>query len=874
MAFKRRMAGAELAAHPLTDVGQQLNEARGALRRAMVAANPEVMGTGQVPYDSSFDAPNFNEVINVKGHEIGLHARPGRVNLGMVEQLGPVEKRQMGDKATYDILAANPPTVEYGLTWDVDGGYSESGLEGREAIAVGRATSKKWQEIIAKMPENALVTNSPLGANDGDFKRADAYMASGFGPVQVDGNQYGIVKGGQIIPLSPLAPQQGHAKHLAGRARMAGEVKLGEDVMSALNSPGRSELVEWSGTNDSELAGRKNGMYDSRYDDEYYDEDYTPPVTPRELREQAARFKQEVQTGETRYGSGRGIPEIGIRNELDNELDYRGLNGEIRASDIQDMRDAQVAMMRQNGPGRQLIDQVNEVMPRALPQRITVDDLNTRSDSYYGSLDRLPAMERRQRAMEKARREADEQALNFDGRSGNGSANEIMRDNIKDNSLDIDREGASGVAFAQELFNADDVATLRELQRVMAQNGMKSQEISYRDRTPAARRSRFSDNPNLVRPNEPVNFLQVRNADQDARMDQAIALDNRNSREREVLDLVDERFAPDHQGAPRLVHNIYGARSVEELLANNPPSPRQAQLTTDQALSVVARSVHQPGTTDSQDFADGLRVLQAAGGPSAEGDAIVQEVFEELIRQPAGQRVNANFGNINPVDMRNPEYVEQARPPRGRRRPVQQFDDMPGEGFSMEELMGDNPPARRGRTVDSPVANNPAFDDLADAISDESARRRTPITPINRAVERAPMLPPRADRTPNRQRRRPRASEVRQMPTSLEAPPRDVQIRFTSDGRVLESGVGGGLGSALRQQEAMVQQARPPAPRTQSFDTAPAGMNMDQFLEWNDRQNGVERGQRRNPQPNRPRRPETPSWNAAPLVPDTEDIPF
>jgi hypothetical protein len=786
-----------------------------------------------------------------------------------------VQKAQMGDKATYDILAANPPTVEYGLTWDVNGDYGDAGLQGREALAVGRATSKKWQEIIAKMPENALVTNSPVGASDGNFKRADAYMASGFGPVQVDGNQYGIVKGGQIIPLSPLAPQKDHAMHLAGRARMAGEVKLGEDVMAALNAPGRSELVEWSGTNTAELAGRKNGFYDDRYDD-YYDEDYVPPVTPRELRDQTARFKQEVQTGGSRFGTGQGIPEIGIRNEADRELEYRGLDGDLSSIDIQEMRDAQVAMMRQDGPGRQLIDQVNEVMPRALPQRITADDLNTRRDRHWGTLDGLATTERRQRAMERARREADDQALNFDGQGSRSTTNEDMRDNIKDNSLDIDREGASGVAFAQEVFNAEDVATLRELQRVMAQNGMKSQELNYRDRTPATRRSRFNENPNLVRPNEPVNFLQARNADQDARMDQAIALDNRNSREREVLDLVDERFAPDtFEGRPRLVHNIYGARTVEELLANNPPSPRQAQLTTDQALSVVARSVHQPGTTDSQDFADGLRVLQAAGGRSADGDAIVQEVFGEVIRQPAGQRVNANFGNINPVDMRNPEYVEQARPPRGRRRRrPSQFDDMSGEGYSMEELMANSSPARRGRTVDSPVANNPAFDDLADAISDESSRRRTPITPINRAVERAPMLPPRADRTPNPQRRRPRASEVRQMPTSLEAPPRDVQVRFTSDGRVLESGVGGSLGSAMRQQEAMVQQARNPAPTPQSFDTAPAGMNMDQFLAWNERQNGVQRGQRRNPQPSRPRRPETPSWNMAPLVPDVNDIPF
>ena len=852
MAFRRRMAGAELAAHPLTDVGQQLNEARGSLRRAMVAANPDIMGTGDVPYNRGIEAPSFDEGFDIKGHHVGLHAQANPVSFGGISELGPLEKAQMGDKATYDILAANPPSVEYNMSWDVDHSYGDSNVGGRDAIAIGRATQKKWNEIIGKMPENALVANSPVGAHDGDFKRADIYMASGFGPVQVDGNQYGIVKGGQIIPLSPLAVQDKHAKHLAGRARMAGEVKLGDDVMTALSAPGRSELVDWSGSENADLAGRKNGFYDGRYD-ESYDDDYVPPVTPRDLRQTAGMFKGDIQQGRSN-NSGQGIPEIGIRRELEREESYRGLDGEITASDIQDLREAQVAMMRQDAPGRQLIDQVNEVMPRPLPQQITTNDLGY-TERHYGGIDGLPATERRRRGMERVRREADDAAVDFRTGGFRGSNFEDVRDNLKDNSLDIDRTGESGVAFAQELFEGDDIGTLRELQRVMAQNGMKSSELPYRDRTIASRRSTYRENPNLVRPNEPVNYLQPRNAQQDADMDVAIAMDNRNSREREVLELVDERFAPDtFEGRPRLVHNIYGAQTVDQLLANNPASPRMQQLTNDQALSMVARSVHQPGTTDPQEFADALRVVQGFAGDNGGGD-IVQRVFNEVIRQPAGQPVNSNFGNINPVDLRNPEFVEQARPPRGRRRRTpQQMDDY-----------GERVTPRAG-VIDSPVANNPAFEDLLDSeLQQRASRRSSPVNPD--ALQRGSMLPPRNSahnrRSTGGVRRQSLESTAMQAPSTLVAPPRN----------------GTGLGGAMRQQDAMVQQARQPSPRLQTADAAPEGMSLDQFLAWNDRANGVQRGQRRNPQPSRPRRSNSPepaaaSWNDAPLIPDTDDIPF
>jgi len=895
MAFRRRMAGIELAAHPLTDVGQQLNEARGALRRAMVAINPEIMGTGDIPYNRGDAAPVFNEGFDLNGHHVGLHANPHQVSIGGVNEMGPMERPQMGDKATYDILAQNPPSVEYGLTWDVDGSYGDNQIAGRDAIAIGRATQKKWNEVIKKMPENALVVNSPVGAGDGDFKRADIYMASGFGPVQNNGQQYGIVKGGTIIPLSPFAADTRHATHLAGRARKAGEIKLGDDVLAALSDPARQQILN---SPDSELAGEKRGFYSYGNDD--YDDDYIPPTSPRELREDAGRFKQDV-TERSRYGgAGRGIPEIGIRENASGEIGYRGLdthaNGEISAQDIADMRDAQIAMLNQPGDGRTFIDQINEVFPRPLPQRITADDLNTNggyrgSDrgfgGFGGSLDQMPAQERRRRAQEQVRDDLDSVALN--GRQARNRDGESLRDDIKDNSLDLTRGTESGVALAQEIYGPEDVSTLREIQRVLAQNEMKSEQLSYRERTPAARRSSFRETPNLVRPNEPVHFLQRATPTQDADMRMADDMNDRHAREREVLGLVDERFAPDtFEGRPRHFHNVYGATTTDQLLANNPASPRMEQLTNGEALNIVAQSVEQPGITDSQEFADALRVVQGFANDIGGGDDIYGRVFNDMLRQPAGVPVNSNFGTISPVDMRNPEYREE--PPR--RRPTRRRRD---EGLSMEELVNaggrpaprrEGPGLARPQTVDSPVANSSAFQDLLDSEWEGRTRRRSTGATNTEATARATELPPVSRRRPAnhvreeaRQQRRMRASTARQQP-ALVVPQRS----------------GGTLESALRQQDSMVQQSggRTETSPVISFSDAPAGMNLDEFLEWRAAQGGVSpvyaNAGLETPQPSpdtlaaveqrrrvaadaqRLRREPAPaSWN---LAPDLDDIPF
>ena len=54
-----------------------------------------------------------------------------------------------------------------------------------------------------------------------DYERADLYSRFGFGPLQDDGAQFGVVRGGRIQPLSPFIPLDDHASHLARRAEAA-----------------------------------------------------------------------------------------------------------------------------------------------------------------------------------------------------------------------------------------------------------------------------------------------------------------------------------------------------------------------------------------------------------------------------------------------------------------------------------------------------------------------------------------------------------------------------------------------------------------------------------------------------------------------------
>ena len=191
----RRFAGARLASQEAVDVTEQLKSAREKLKE--LSSPEDRLGV---------DAPNLYDDFEVNGHRVRLNASPGALNFDLDELKG--DKQYFGNKETFDALSEAMPTVNYNLTWGVDGGYYDSNSMSRgDRIRVAREVQRRWPELIRKMPENAIVTNSPVGAGGGDFGRADLYMSAGFGPVQSDGQQYGIIKNGQIQPLSPISVQ-------------------------------------------------------------------------------------------------------------------------------------------------------------------------------------------------------------------------------------------------------------------------------------------------------------------------------------------------------------------------------------------------------------------------------------------------------------------------------------------------------------------------------------------------------------------------------------------------------------------------------------------------------------------------------------------
>ena len=79
-----------------------------------------------------------------------------------------------------------------------------------------------WDEVLQKLPDGTVVMNEPLGAVKGDYARADIYSGAGFGVMQQDGMQYGIIDHGEINPFNPFIADKGHLKHMADRAPASG----------------------------------------------------------------------------------------------------------------------------------------------------------------------------------------------------------------------------------------------------------------------------------------------------------------------------------------------------------------------------------------------------------------------------------------------------------------------------------------------------------------------------------------------------------------------------------------------------------------------------------------------------------------------------
>ena len=315
----RRFAGAKLVAVPFENVTPQLRVAKQHLEALAEGAKEKDIA------DQQF-AQSLEDSFIPKGstHRVALHAnaRPmGGMRLGDLDK-GPF----MGDPETYRLLAEVTPKTEYNMSWDVDGSYNGGrDIDPRERVRIARETQRRWDGLISKMEEGALVTNSPVGAGQGDYGRADLYMASGFGPVQGDGQQYGVIRSGKIVPISPYGVDEDHGKHLAKRARMAGDVEFSDKMLKALDS--NTKLRRDYGPNRQAMAQDAKDGYDSYggYDDsDYgYDDDYEPP------------FRSEREFKEA-FGQGRPVSDpVEMRRQAEDLRAYPGVELDRDQLDIE-----------------------------------------------------------------------------------------------------------------------------------------------------------------------------------------------------------------------------------------------------------------------------------------------------------------------------------------------------------------------------------------------------------------------------------------------------------------------------------------------------------------------------------------------------------
>jgi hypothetical protein len=320
----RRFAGMELAGLPVENVSVQLNDALNKLKD--VQSNPGQKG--HYGFNKQITVPGSDADINISAQRAELSS--GLMGTNQTIYGNPEQIKLIADKNKGDI---------YSLAWSVDGSYgsdptwNETKSIRNERVKIARAADRGFNEAIKGLPEGSLVENSPVGASHGDFSRADIYMQKGFGPVQSDGVQYGLVEQGKIRPLSPLSVNQMHAEHLASRADRVGNKKLSSAISQEL------ERRKGLKVEDSYLS--KQGQYDGDYDSYDYDyEEYLQrdPIDFQRTREEnIASIQDDLQRYESGFYSGRIDHPEQLRNSAKNTVDERNLTNPVEAPTPEDI---------------------------------------------------------------------------------------------------------------------------------------------------------------------------------------------------------------------------------------------------------------------------------------------------------------------------------------------------------------------------------------------------------------------------------------------------------------------------------------------------------------------------------------------------------
>ncbi len=654
----RRFAGARLAAQPLQTIPEQLQTALQNLRSASLT-------TVNKPVSDDFpDYIGRHRQVRNSTKKVHLMADPRPADLAnfIPEDLSNTP----ANLEALEQLVAHPPRAVYDLSWDVDGNYAaESGVGRRESMRIAREAEKGWQEVIPLLEEGSLVKNTPLGAAQGDYERADLYMKYGFGPVQENGLQFGQVLGGKIVPISPTIPMPDYVKHLAERAKSGGESELfGQLNDNALALQKLTGDVEAMRTK-REVSGAQDD-YDS-YEDYGIDyDDYEPTIDDFNTREENVR---QVQQEALRIGGGLnngGInAPIDLRRMAKNQVDPNYLVNEVEAptaNNIEQLRQAQIQLNQNVTPNSPLavLDEVGPARP--LPQMIPPgettapprDGVGIRQSGRLpsGGMGQLSPDNRRRLLAARMRNDA-----SFGNQRDPASLAIDARDMAKRNMVDMNRREDGGIGrVMQEQYNTQDVENLRRVQEAHARNvdsdqfGQQPNFLENRGGPPV--------NPNFVQHGDRI---QNRRALTPQQQQAQLELEPLNSAEADIraeLDIFEGGMRNmNNRGRALRQQRGFGLDGLTDGVRPSSAMPGR------EALSVLQQENSQPGTVERPRLAQALVNLQQ----------IRDRGFQAVRNAGAPQRAlleEANYGPAAPIQRVTASRVTPPnRPaPRDQRR--------------------------------------------------------------------------------------------------------------------------------------------------------------------------------------------------------------
>lgn len=643
---QRRFAGSRMAAQPLADIPEQLKDSLMKLADANAAqGSAGATERPQMPASLSQDRP-------VPGTEASVHlmADPRPIDIG---HLRPEDLKDLPAnlESLESVVQANPKH-EYTLAWSVDG--NDGNLSPRERVRVAREAERGWQELIPKLEEGAIVTNTPVGAPSGDYERADLYMRYGFGPVGADMTQYGIVKNGRIEPISPMVEDLSYVQHLADRAAKGGDAELSQQLMD------KAKALRELDAN-VEVRNRKQQIAPNYYDDgDYYDDGYYDDGPPIDAFGRDAIYLDDGTElmGGTREEIVAGVrdrlsrlnddsvpyPDRGVRRELAirrraKELANQPINAVEAPTprDIAELRQAQV-QLAQDYPQSTVDNVLDEIAPPMPPRPITQSDLgeiprraqrvnpNSEDPSVRTGNDLIRREQLNRDAREQARRTS---------RPNSQSAIHI-REQAKNRMLSA-RQNPEGVGrVIQEHYSPEDVADLRRLQEAMAQatpselasDGLpvdRFNRIPQRPVAPGIWRNSLNDTISVGDRDRILNRRQLTPEQGEANFDVRLA-QGASARISNALD----SFAVGHPEARLIDHNL-----GQGVVRPNPQMPGR------RALEIVEREVQMPDRenfTDLQQAVANLRQIRDRGYQSLERSIRENEaLLQSANRAPAAQ---------------------------------------------------------------------------------------------------------------------------------------------------------------------------------------------------------------------------------------------